>query len=144
LKITSGLNPARPLVETFKCVADDAFKHTDLAIAEFHYRRMIYAPTREAVARARIAFTRKWQLRCKAVSASFAEAGDELFTFIVFPISQWKALASPMRWSGSTRSSAGGPKPRLRSRAKKRCCFCSSDSCAAVESRCAAWSAGKT
>jgi putative transposase len=56
------------------------------------YRRMIYAPTREAVAQARIAFTRKWQLRCKAVSASFAEAGDELFTFIAFPISQWKAL----------------------------------------------------
>lgn len=56
------------------------------------YRRMIYAPTREAVEQARIAFTRKWQLRCKAVSASFAEAGDELFTFIAFPMSQWKAL----------------------------------------------------
>ena len=41
---------------------------------------------------ARIAFTREWQLRCKAVSASFAEAGDELFTFIAFPMSQWKAL----------------------------------------------------
>ena len=35
LKITSGLNPVRPLVETFKCVVNDAFKHTDLAIAEF-------------------------------------------------------------------------------------------------------------
>jgi hypothetical protein len=32
---------------------------------------MIYAPTHEAVEQARIAFTRKWQLRCKAVSASW-------------------------------------------------------------------------
>ena len=44
------------------------------------YRRMIYARTCGAVAQARIAFTRKSQLRCKAVSTSFAEAGDELFT----------------------------------------------------------------
>ena len=32
------------------------------------------------------------KLRCKTVSASFEEAGDELFTFTAFPISQWKAL----------------------------------------------------
>jgi len=44
------------------------------------------------VEQARIAFNRKWQLRCKAVSASFAEAADERFTFIAFPMSQWKAL----------------------------------------------------
>jgi putative transposase len=56
------------------------------------YRRMIYADSRQAVEQARVAFTRKWQLRCKAVSSSFAEAGDELFTFISFPASQWKAL----------------------------------------------------
>jgi hypothetical protein len=56
-------------------------------------RRMIYAPTREAVEQALIAFTRQWQLRCKAVSASFTEAGDELFTFIALPMSQWKAPA---------------------------------------------------
>jgi len=47
---------------------------------------------RAAVAQARVAFTRKWQLRSQTVSASFAEAGDELFTFTAFPISQWKAL----------------------------------------------------
>ncbi len=56
------------------------------------YRRMICAASRAAVEQARVAFTRKWQLRCKAVSSSFAEAGDELFTFTAFPISQWKAL----------------------------------------------------
>jgi len=56
------------------------------------YRRMIYADSRAALEQARVAFTRKWQLRCKAVSASFAEAGDELFTFTSFPASQWKAL----------------------------------------------------
>ena len=56
------------------------------------YRRMIYATSREAVEKARVAFLRKWKLRCNAVSASFEEAGDELFTFIAFPLSQWKAL----------------------------------------------------
>jgi transposase-like protein len=56
------------------------------------YRRMIYAPSREDVEQARVAFLRKWKLRCKAVSASLEEAGDELFTFTAFPTSQWKAL----------------------------------------------------
>jgi putative transposase len=56
------------------------------------YRRMIYAPNREAVEQARVGFLRKWKLRCKAVSTSFEEAGDELFTFTAFPSSQWKAL----------------------------------------------------
>jgi putative transposase len=31
------------------------------------YRRMIYAESREAVEKARVAFVRKWKLRCKAV-----------------------------------------------------------------------------
>ena len=53
---------------------------------------MIYAESREAVEHARVAFAGKWKLRCKTVSASFEEAGDELFTFTAFPISQWKAL----------------------------------------------------
>jgi len=56
------------------------------------YRRMIYAPSREHVEQARVAFLRKWKLRCKGVSSSFEEAGDELFTFTSFPSSQWKAL----------------------------------------------------
>jgi putative transposase len=56
------------------------------------YRRMVYAESREAVEQARASFLRKWRLRCKAVVSSFEEAGDELFTFLLFPQSQWKAL----------------------------------------------------
>jgi transposase-like protein len=56
------------------------------------YRRMIYAEDAAAVLKARGAFQRKWQLRCPAVASSFGEAGDELFTFLAFPKSQWKAL----------------------------------------------------
>lgn len=56
------------------------------------YRRMIYAETVTAVDQARARFTKKWRLRCPAVVESLEEAGDELFTFLRFPSSQWKAL----------------------------------------------------
>lgn len=56
------------------------------------YRRLVYADSREAVEQERARFLRKWRLRCKAVLGSFEEAGDELFTFLQFPQSQWKAL----------------------------------------------------
>jgi transposase-like protein len=56
------------------------------------YRRLIYAETAAAVQQERTRFTRKWQLRCPAVIESLKEAGDELFTFLRFPVSQWKAL----------------------------------------------------
>jgi len=56
------------------------------------YRRMVYADGREAVEQERARFLRKWRLRCKAVVSSFEEAGEELFTFLQFPQSQWKAL----------------------------------------------------
>jgi transposase-like protein len=56
------------------------------------YRRMMYAETVTAVEQARTRFTKKWQLRCPAVVESLKEAGDELFTFLRFPPSQWKAL----------------------------------------------------
>jgi transposase-like protein len=56
------------------------------------YRRMIYGETVTAVEQARTRFTKKWQLRCPAVVESLKEAGDELFTFLRFPQSQWKAL----------------------------------------------------
>jgi putative transposase len=56
------------------------------------YRRMIYADSREAVRNAHAGFLRKWRLRCKAVVSSLEEAGEELFTFLLFPKSQWKAL----------------------------------------------------
>jgi transposase-like protein len=56
------------------------------------YRRMIYADTVSAVEQERGRFTKKWQLRCPAVVESLKEAGDDLFTFLRFPPSQWKAL----------------------------------------------------
>jgi len=56
------------------------------------YRRMIYAETVTAVEQARARFTKKWRLRCPAVVESLEEAGAELFTFLGFPSSQWKAL----------------------------------------------------
>jgi transposase-like protein len=56
------------------------------------YRRMIYADSRALVDQARARFVRKWRLRCPAVVEGLEEAGDDLFTFLHFPISQWKAL----------------------------------------------------
>jgi putative transposase len=56
------------------------------------YRCMVYADNRETVEQERTRFLRKWRLRSKAVVSSFAEAGEELFTFVRFPQSQWKAL----------------------------------------------------
>ncbi|MEW6300716.1 MAG: transposase [Thermodesulfobacteriota bacterium] len=56
------------------------------------YRRMIDGESREAVDRARRAFTKKWQRRCPAVAASLEEAGEEVFTFLTFPPAQGKGL----------------------------------------------------
>ena len=56
------------------------------------YRRMIYAASRDEVAKQREKFEKKWRLKCAAVISSLEEAGEELFTFTHFPPSQWKAL----------------------------------------------------
>ena len=56
------------------------------------YRRMIYAETRALVDQARTRFAKKWRLRCPAVVECLEEAGDDLFTFLRFPKTQWKAL----------------------------------------------------
>ena len=56
------------------------------------YRRMIYAETYTLVDQARTRFTKKWRLRCPAVVECLEEAGDDLFTFLRFPKTQWKAL----------------------------------------------------
>jgi putative transposase len=56
------------------------------------YRRMIYAESRTFVDQARARFTKKWRLRCPAVVECLEEAGDDLFTFLRFPNTQWKAL----------------------------------------------------
>ena len=56
------------------------------------YRRMIYGETVAAIDQARARFIKKWRRRCPAVLESLQEAGDELFTFLRFPSSQWRAL----------------------------------------------------
>lgn len=56
------------------------------------YRRMVYAASKEEADKERKAFVRKWKLRCSPVVTSLEEAGDELFTFLNFPESQWRAL----------------------------------------------------
>jgi putative transposase len=56
------------------------------------YRRMIYAETGALVDQARTRFTKKWRLRCPAVVECLEEAGDDLFTFLCFPKTQYKAL----------------------------------------------------
>lgn len=56
------------------------------------YRRMVYGKNREVVESARRGFLKKWRLRCTVVAASLEEAGEELFTFLSFPPSQWKGL----------------------------------------------------
>ena len=56
------------------------------------YRRMVYAASKEEADKERKAFVRKWKLRCSPVVTSLEEAGDELFTFLNFPASQWRAL----------------------------------------------------
>jgi putative transposase len=56
------------------------------------YRRMIYGESREKVESAGRGFLKKWRLRCPVVAASVEEAGEELFTFLAFPPSQWKGL----------------------------------------------------
>jgi transposase-like protein len=56
------------------------------------YTDMIYAGTAREVEAKRVAFLRKWRLRCKDVADSLREAGDKLFTFQRFPTEQWKSI----------------------------------------------------
>jgi putative transposase len=56
------------------------------------YNDMIYAATKQEVEAKRMAFVRKWRLKCRAVAGSLEEAGDKLFTFTRFPPSQWKSI----------------------------------------------------
>ena len=55
------------------------------------YADMIYADNRQAVAKRRKAFIRKWREKCEAVATSLEEAGDRLFTFTRLPVEQWKS-----------------------------------------------------
>jgi transposase-like protein len=96
--LEAALRAAWPKIDVQRCTNHKLWNllakapaHLREELAE-DYRRMIYAATREAVETARIAFVRKWKLRCKAVLTSLEEAGDDLFTFLRYPIAQWKSL----------------------------------------------------
>ncbi|MBX3026699.1 hypothetical protein KF840_17475 [bacterium] len=64
---------------------------------------MIYAATAAGVEKARVAFSRKWKLRCKELTWSSLRrrGGESLFTFLrAIP---WRSgNAPPTRWSAST------------------------------------------
>jgi transposase-like protein len=96
--LETALREAWPQIDIQRCTNHKLWNllakapaHLREELAE-DYRRMVYGETREVVEKARPAFLRKWRLRSKAVVASLEEAGDELFTFLRYPTSQWKAL----------------------------------------------------
>ena len=86
-----------PTVPTQRCTVH---KHRNLlahAPERLHdevsadYTDMIYAATAQEVEAKRMAFLRKWRLRCRAVADSLEEAGEALFAFTRLPASQWKS-----------------------------------------------------
>lgn len=96
--LEAALRAAWPKIDLQRCTNHKLWNlrakapaHLREELAE-DYRRMIYAETAKAVEDARVGFARKWKLRCKAVCTSFEEAGDDLFTFVRYPVSQWKSL----------------------------------------------------
>ncbi len=96
--LEAALRAAWPKIDIQRCtnhklwnLLSKAPAHLREELAE-DYRRMIYGEDRATVEKARVAFVRKWKLRSKAVIASLDEAGDELFTFLRYPSSQWKSL----------------------------------------------------
>lgn len=96
--LSSALRSHWPGVEIQRCTAHKLRNLQAKAPARLReeltedYRRMIYGETVAAVEHERTRFTKKWQLRCPAVVESLKEAGDELFSFLRFPRSQWRAL----------------------------------------------------
>lgn len=96
--LTSALRSHWPGIEIQRCTAHKLRNLQAKAPARLReeltedYRRLIYGETVAAVDQARARFIKKWRLRCPAVVESLNEAGDELFTFLRFPGSQWKAL----------------------------------------------------
>jgi len=45
----------------------------------------------EVVAKRKV-FLGKWKLRCRAVADSLEEAGERLFTFLRYPLEQWRSV----------------------------------------------------
>lgn len=96
--LATALREAWPSLPVQRCTAHKLRNVTAKApvrlreeVAE-DYRRVLYAETAALVQQRRATFVKKWRLQCPPVVQSFEEAGDELFTFLRFPRSQWKAL----------------------------------------------------
>lgn len=85
---------------------------------------MIYADTGTEVQQARTRFTKKWRLRCLAVVESLEEAGDEWFTFLRFPRSQWKALRTTNALERINEEFVGGRRRSRACPARMPCCSC--------------------
>ena len=96
--LATALREAWPAIAIQRCTAHKLRNLTAKAPARLReevaedFRRVIYAETVALVQQRRAGFGRTWRLQCPAVAESFDEAGDELFTFLRFPRSQWKAL----------------------------------------------------
>jgi putative transposase len=56
------------------------------------YVQMMYAASVEECQELRGEFLAKWKSKCPKVAKSLEEAGEQLFSFLRFPPSQWKSL----------------------------------------------------
>lgn len=94
----AALSKQWPKLPIQRCTAHKLRNLTAKAPKKWHdelvedYRRMVYGADKATVDKERAVFVRKWKLRCPPVVASLEEAGDDLFTFLTFPPSQWRAL----------------------------------------------------
>ena len=96
--LATALRAAWPKIQVQRCTVHKLRNLLAKAPRRLHeeltedYRRMVYAATPDAVLEARKRFRTKWRRVCPGVVTSLDEAGDDLFTFLAFPPSQWKAL----------------------------------------------------
>jgi putative transposase len=56
------------------------------------FNDMMHAGSAAEVLAKRKAFLAKWKLRCRPVAESLEEAGERLFTFVRYPLEQWRSL----------------------------------------------------
>jgi putative transposase len=56
------------------------------------FNDMVHAGSTAEVLAQRKLFLAKWKLRCRAVTDSLEEAGEQLFTFLRYPPEQWRSL----------------------------------------------------
>ena len=91
----AGLWPTVPVqrctVHKHRNLLADAPKKLHVEVTA-DYTGMIYAKTAAEVEARRRAFLRKWRLKCRAVADSLEEAGDRLFTFLRYPLEQWRSI----------------------------------------------------